>query len=79
MEYLEEETYAHGTQNSVPYHLDQIDQGCSEPLDNSFQPTGDGEGTDIYILDSGELEKMNAWIIPCNLIAKIVLNGVARL
>ena len=54
MEYLEEETYAHGLQSdSLPYHLDQLDQGCSEPLDGSFQPIGDGEGVDIYVLDSG--------------------------
>ena len=52
VEYLEEETYAHGT--AIPYSIDQIDQKCSQSLDDSYQPIGDGEGVDIYILDSGK-------------------------
>lgn len=52
VEYLEEETYAHGT--DIAYSIDRIDQGCSQSLDNLYQPIGDGEGIDIYILDSGK-------------------------
>ena len=50
VEYIEEETYAHSTE--IPWSLDQIDQ-CSETLDDRYQPIGDGEGIDIYILDTG--------------------------
>ena len=46
VEYLEEETYAHG-----PHSIDQLDK-CSKTVDDRFLPSGDGEGVDIYILDS---------------------------
>ena len=44
---------AEGTQtSSLPYHLDRIDQRLL-PLNGLYNPISDGEGVDIYILDSG--------------------------
>jgi subtilisin family serine protease len=50
--YIEEETMAEGAQSFLPYHLDRIDQR-QLPLNGVYNPIGDGEGVDIYILDSG--------------------------
>ena len=50
--YIEEETMAVATENSIPYHIDRVDQR-EFPLDNQYSPIGDGEGVDIYVLDSG--------------------------
>ena len=52
VKYIEEETVAVATETSIPYHLDRVDQR-ELPLDNNFHPIGDGEGVDIYILDTG--------------------------
>ena len=52
VKYIEEETVAVSTESSIPYHLDRVDQR-ELPLDNNFHPIGDGEGVDIYILDTG--------------------------
>ena len=38
--------------NLYSLHLDRVDQR-ELPLDNNFHPIGDGEGVDIYILDTG--------------------------
>ena len=59
MKYIEEEaiTYAAGTgsdsNDTYPWHLDRIDQ-LSPLLDYSYDPLpGQGEGVDVYILDTG--------------------------
>ena len=36
----------------LPWYLDRLDQP-SLPLDYQYQPIGDGEGVDVYIVDSG--------------------------
>ena len=56
MVFLEEETYAAATdiQLDAPWHLDILDQEPSI-LDGIYDPgpMGNGEGVDIYILDTG--------------------------
>ena len=37
---------------ALPWHVDRTDQRRL-PLDRLYQPIGDGEGVDVYILDSG--------------------------
>ena len=55
VEFVEEETYAEGT---LSWALDRIDQ-VSSTLNGKFEPYGDGEGVDIYILDSGKNNTKN--------------------
>ena len=50
VDFVEEETFAEA---SLSWALDRIDQ-VSPILDGIFEPGGDGEGVDIYILDSGK-------------------------
>ena len=50
VEFVEEETFAEA---SLSWALDRIDQ-VSPVLDGIFEPDGDGEGVDIYILDTGK-------------------------
>ena len=50
VEFVEEETYAKA---SLSWALDRIDQ-VSPELDGIFEPGGDGESVDIYILDTGK-------------------------
>ena len=54
VEYVEEETYATVSQSCpLSWGLDRIDQ-ISSTLDCIYNPGDhDGEGTDIYILDTG--------------------------
>ena len=55
VEFVEEETFAEA---SLSWALDRIDQ-VSPVLDGIFEPGGDGEGVDIYILDTGKKYTMN--------------------
>ena len=50
VEFVEEETFAEA---SLSWALDRIYQ-VSPVLDGIFEPGGDGEGVDIYILDTGK-------------------------
>ena len=52
VESVEEETFAEA---SLSWALDRIDQ-VSPILDGIFEPGCDGEGVDIYILDTGKEE-----------------------
>lgn len=54
VDYIEEEGYAVGDEieDIVQWHLDRLDQS-DYPLDLSYSPIGEGEGVDIYVLDSG--------------------------
>ena len=53
VEYVEEETYATVSQSCLlSWGLDRIDQ-ISSTLDCMYNPGDHGEGSDIYILDTG--------------------------
>ncbi len=53
MDYIEEEGIAEGVQDEgLKWHLDRLDQ-AGLPLDLLYNPIGDGQGVDVYILDSG--------------------------
>ena len=53
VEYIEEEGFAVGYQDDIlPWHVDRIDQNHL-PLDYIYSPIGDGQGVDVYILDTG--------------------------
>ena len=52
VELVEEETFVKA---SLSWALDRIDQ-VSPVLDGIFEPGGDGEDVDIYILDTGKQE-----------------------
>lgn len=53
MDYIEEEGIVEGMQDAgLLWHLDRLDQR-KLPLDLRYNPIGDGEGVDVYILDSG--------------------------
>ena len=54
MQFLEEETYATATQVDAPWHLDILDQE-SIMFNGQYSPIGDGDGVDIYILDTGTI------------------------
>ena len=54
MEFVEEETYATATQVDAPWHLDILDQE-SIMFNGLYSPIGDGDGVDIYILDTGTI------------------------
>ena len=59
VEFVEEETFAEA---SLSWALDRIDQ-VSPVLDGIFEPEGDGEGVDIYILDTGKKYTMNIFCL----------------
>ncbi len=52
VEYIEEEGIAVGVQSNPEWYLDRLDQPLPS-LDSSYWPIGEGEGADVYILDSG--------------------------
>ena len=55
VEYIEEETYAKISQSCpLSWGLDRIDQ-ISSTLDCTYNPGDHGEGSDIYILDTGKV------------------------
>lgn len=57
MEYVEEETFASGSQTcAISWGRDRIDQ-TSPTLDCRYDPIGNGEGSDIYVLDSGQYKQ----------------------
>ena len=37
----------------MPWHLDILDQESSSIYNGIYSPIGDGDGVDIYILDTG--------------------------
>lgn len=54
VEFIEEETYAHGCSSSsyISWAIDRINQ-IDDKLDGYSNSYGDGQGIDIYLLDSG--------------------------
>ena len=55
VDYVEEETYATVSQSCpLSWGLDRIDQ-ISPTLDCTYNPGDNGEGVDIYIIDTGTL------------------------
>ena len=54
VEYIEEEAVTHGAGDTVSWALDRIDQR-GDCADGIYEPGPgrDGQGVDIYILDSG--------------------------
>ena len=61
VEFVEEETFAEA---SLSWALDRIDQ-VSPVLDGIFEPGGDGEGVDIYILDTGVVVVSYYFVVEC--------------
>ena len=61
IEFVEEETFAEA---SLSWALDRIDQ-VSPVLDGIFEPGGDGEGVDIYILDTGVVVVSYYFVVEC--------------
>ena len=61
VEFVEEETFAEA---SLSWALDRIDQ-VSPVLDGKFEPGGDGEGVDIYILDTGVVVVSYYFVVEC--------------
>ena len=59
MEFVEEETFAEA---SLSWALDRIDQ-VSPVLNGIFEPDGDGEGVDIYILDTGKKDDFECTLL----------------
>ncbi|XP_019849359.1 PREDICTED: uncharacterized protein LOC109580527 [Amphimedon queenslandica] len=51
IEFVEEEIY---TKASISWAIDRIDQ-TGPTLDNRYVPEGNGEGVDVYVLDTGIL------------------------
>ena len=53
MSYIEEDQVLEGASSAyLSWALDRLDQ-TSLPLDQHYQPTGTGDGVDVYVMDSG--------------------------
>lgn len=61
MEFVEKETFAHG---SISWALDRIDQ-ASPVLDGQSNSNGDGQGVNIYSLDTGNLYTIFIYLRQC--------------
>lgn len=60
VEYVEEETMAAGSQScAISWGRDRVDQ-TSATLDCRYDPVDEGDGSDIYILDSGQFTPQTA-------------------
>ncbi|XP_070542697.1 aqualysin-1-like [Ptychodera flava] len=52
VEYVEEDSMVYARQSRIPWNLDRLDQR-DLPLDNVFNPAGDGSGVNAYVVDTG--------------------------